>query len=114
MHCVDPVCIIGCPTGAIHRDADAGQILINPDTCIGCATCANSCPYGNIKMVDIRDTSGQFFFDEESRTPIQKATKCDLCIDQIGGPACQRACPHDAMYRADMQNTEGLAAWLNR
>ena len=114
MHCVDPVCIIGCPTGAIHRDAGAGQILINPDTCIGCATCANSCPYGNIKMVDIRGENGQFLQDEETRAPIQKATKCDLCIDQIGGPACQRACPHDAMFRADMQKTGELAAWLNR
>ena len=24
MHCVDPVCMIGCPTGAIHRDQEGG------------------------------------------------------------------------------------------
>ncbi|MGJ8654323.1 MAG: cyclic nucleotide-binding domain-containing protein [Opitutaceae bacterium] len=114
MHCVDPVCMIGCPTGAIHRDADEGQIVINDDTCIGCATCANSCPYGNIKMIDIRDLNGQFIRDEHQLRPIQKATKCDLCVDQLGGPACQRACPHDAMFRADMRNTKELARWLNR
>src|SRR5439155_5289623 len=34
MHCVDPVCMIGCPTGAIHRDAFGGQVVINPVTCI--------------------------------------------------------------------------------
>src|SRR5664279_6580836 len=27
MHCVDPVCMIGCPTGAISRDATAGQVV---------------------------------------------------------------------------------------
>ncbi len=114
MHCVDPVCMIGCPTGAIHRDADEGQVVINDDTCIGCATCANSCPYGNIKMVDIRDQNGQYIRDEAKQLPIQKATKCDLCVDQLGGPACQRACPHDAMFRADMRQTKDLALWLNR
>ena len=29
MHCVDPVCMIGCPTGAIHRESFAGQVVIN-------------------------------------------------------------------------------------
>src|ERR1041385_7836951 len=33
MHCADPVCMIGCPTGAIHRDAFGGQGVINPATC---------------------------------------------------------------------------------
>ena len=51
MHCKDPVCMIGCPTGAIHRSMETGSVLINDDTCIGCATCANSCPYKNIVMV---------------------------------------------------------------
>ena len=40
MHCADPVCMIGCPTGAIGRDAGSGNILINDETCIGCSTCA--------------------------------------------------------------------------
>ncbi|MEJ1973429.1 MAG: 4Fe-4S dicluster domain-containing protein [Lacunisphaera sp.] len=49
MHCVDPVCMIGCPTGAIQRGVSAGgEIIINPDTCIGCGICAQSCPYGTI------------------------------------------------------------------
>ena len=36
--------------------------------------------------------------DAEGR-PIVKATKCDLCVEQLGGPACARACPHDALRR---------------
>lgn len=114
MHCVDPVCMIGCPTGAIHRESLQGQVVINDLTCIGCATCANSCPYDNIQMVQVRDEAGTFIVDEATRTPILKATKCDLCIDQLGGPACVRACPHDALIRADMREVGQLERWLNR
>ncbi len=92
--------MIGCPTGAIHREP-SGQIAINDDTCIGCSTCANSCPYDNIRMISARDEMGEFMTDEMSQKPVIKATKCDLCVDQIGGPACVRACPHDALTRID-------------
>ena len=52
-------------------------------------------------MVEIRDRSGGFIVDKQTGAPILKATKCDLCADQPGGPACQRACPHDALVRLD-------------
>ena len=114
MHYRDPVCLIGCPTGAIHRMSDDGRVVINDDTCIGCGTCVNSCPYNNIRLVEIRDRSGDFLVDEVTGAPIVKATKCDLCLDQLGGPACQRACPHDALVRIDIADQEGLADWVNR
>jgi Fe-S-cluster-containing dehydrogenase component len=104
MHCADPVCMIGCPTGAISREIDSGTVLINDATCIGCATCANSCPYDNIRMVEIRDLGGQPVVDEKSHRPILKATKCDLCASSPGGPACVRACPHDALQRVDFRD----------
>ena len=111
MHCVDPVCLIGCPTGAIHRDIDTGNVVIDDPLCVGCATCANSCPYNNIRMVEIRDASGKFLTDPE-QGQIMKATKCDLCAGQLGGPACQRACPHDALMRIDIRDTDSLNNWL--
>lgn len=114
MHCVDPVCMIGCPTGAIGRDPASGVVGINDRTCIGCATCANSCPYEAIRMVEIRDEGGAFLIDRESQQPIAKATKCDLCSEQLTGPACQQACPHDALVRVDMSDLDGVAKWLNR
>jgi Fe-S-cluster-containing dehydrogenase component/CRP-like cAMP-binding protein len=114
MHCVDPVCMIGCPTGAISRDSFQGQIVINDSTCIGCAVCANSCPYQNIHMVPIRDPAGSYILDENTHTPIVKATKCDFCVEQIGGPACVRACPHDAMARVDMSDVDFLSGWIRR
>lgn len=103
MHCADPVCMIGCPTGAIHRDLQSGTVIIDDLTCIGCGTCANSCPYENIRLVEIRDKRGRLIVDPDSEKPIMKATKCDLCIASRGGPACVRACPHDALQRVDFR-----------
>lgn len=103
MHCMDPVCMIGCPTGAITRDIDDGTVVINDNTCIGCATCADSCPYSNIQMVEINDKQGNPVLDLETHKPILKATKCDLCIDQPG-PACVRACSQGALQRVDFHH----------
>lgn len=114
MHCADPVCLIGCPTGAIHREVADGTVVINDRTCIGCGTCASSCPYDNIRLVEIRDPDGTVSVDEATGAPVLKATKCDLCSSQPAGPACQRACPNDALVRIDMRDREGLATWVNR
>ena len=113
MHCADPVCMIGCPTGAIHRESFAGQVVINPVTCIGCKACANNCPYEAIRMVDIRDETGEFMLGEDLK-PISKATKCDLCVENSGGPACQRACPHGALERMNLNDLTALSKWMKR
>ena len=112
MHCLDPVCMIGCPTGAIGRESETGIVTINDQTCIGCGTCASSCPYGNIKMVSISDPQGSPIVEQASGLPVLQATKCDLCIDQLGGPACQRACPHDALVRIDLTGPQELTSWI--
>jgi len=116
MQCVDPVCMIGCPTGAIHRNEKSGDVVINQKTCIGCSTCANSCPYDNIRMVNVRDSQNNtaVMVDPANGRPIEKATKCDLCVDHKGGPACERACPNDALKRVDMGDLPSLAKWMNR
>jgi len=104
MHCKDPVCMIGCPTGAITRVIADGTVVINDDTCIGCETCANSCPYSNIQMVAIHDTKGNPVLDFETHKPILKATKCDLCIDHLGGPSCIQACSQEALHRVNFHH----------
>lgn len=134
MHCADPVCMIQCPTGAIHRNVLEGQVIINDQTCVGCSACANNCPYDAIRMVEIRDPSGDPVYpthvvrpDEAGNDqpqqiselmkewePIVKATKCDLCADQITGPACQNACPHDALVRLNLGSYETTTDWLDR
>lgn len=114
MHCADPVCMIGCPTGAIHRDTATGVVRINNQTCIGCSTCANSCPYDNIKMVELHDSFGARAIDMSQGLPIVKATKCDLCSESITGPACVAACAHDALGRIDLANLPTTTRWMNR
>jgi Fe-S-cluster-containing dehydrogenase component/CRP-like cAMP-binding protein len=111
MHCADPVCMIGCPTGAIHRESFAGQVVINPATCIGCKSCFTNCPYDAIRMVEVRDERGELLVDQEMK-PIAKATKCDLCVENHGGPSCERACPHGALTRMNLNNLDSLSKWL--
>jgi len=114
MHCRDPVCTVDCPTGAIVRTAGTQVIAIDDSACIGCGSCASSCPYDNIRMVEIRDHEGRKIINVQTGQPVRKASKCDLCIDQLGGPACARACPHDALVRIDTADRGKLAQWLNR
>jgi Fe-S-cluster-containing dehydrogenase component len=113
MHCADPVCMIGCPTGAIHRNEAGGEVVINPITCIGCKACFNNCPYDAIRMVEIRDRAGSVVIGSDTR-PVLKATKCDLCVEQLGGPACQRACPHGALARMNLGNLDEFTDWVDR
>ncbi len=114
MHCTDPVCMIGCPTGAIARDIDSGVVSIHESICVGCGTCAASCPYQNIRMVDVFDEQGRAYCDVNSGKPINKATKCDLCSGLPSGPACVAACPHDALVRIDLSESKPLSQWLQQ
>ncbi len=111
MHCTDPVCMVDCPTAAIHRNSETGNVLIDHDTCIGCGTCASACPYDNIRMEKALDPKGTVYMGQDG-FPALKAIKCDLCAGQNNGPACKRACPHDAIDRIDFSDSEMLSDWL--
>ncbi len=114
MHCEDPVCMIGCPTGAIHRDQESGNININSSTCIGCKSCAESCPYDNIRMVTTSDEEGRVRVDATNGLPILQASKCDMCSSSRSSPACQSACPHDALVRIDLGDLQKVSQWMQR
>ncbi len=58
LHCKDPECLTGCPTGAISRHSP-GQIDIDRNTCIGCGDCAANCPYHAISMVPRNAEAGE-------------------------------------------------------
>jgi Fe-S-cluster-containing hydrogenase component 2 len=106
--------MIGCPTGAIHRDSDSGLVQINQSTCIGCKSCAESCPYDNIRMVASQDKRGRMRVDQVSGLPVLHASKCDMCVSSSGQPACQNACPHDALVRIDLANVQQLSQHVTR
>lgn len=100
IHCEDPVCLVGCPTGAIHR-TDVGEVVdIDDDLCIGCSNCADKCPYDAITMHDTDET----WPDDALPSYLQGrdrevASKCDLCYESESGPACVNNCPHSCAFR---------------
>jgi len=114
MHCTDPVCMIGCPTGALNRDESSGLVTVSENICIGCGVCEKGCPYSNIEMVAVKDPKGRPYLDAKGSQPIMKATKCDMCSSVPSGPACAAACPHDALVRIDLSESPPLEEWLRR
>jgi len=84
MHCADPGCLKACPApGAIVQYSN-GIVDFVHENCIGCGYCVKGCPF-NIPRISQVD---------------HKAYKCTLCSDRVAvgqGPACQKACPTQAI-----------------
>jgi Fe-S-cluster-containing dehydrogenase component/CRP-like cAMP-binding protein len=125
LHCQDPECLTGCPTGAIGR-LPGGQIDIEPKTCIGCGDCATQCPYNAISMVPrkpaapLPTTFGDRLRNWFSLAPPVipasvtatedlLAVKCNLCNNTPLNPAgkatkafsCEENCPTGALVRVN-------------
>jgi Fe-S-cluster-containing dehydrogenase component/CRP-like cAMP-binding protein len=138
MHCKDPECLTGCPTGSIFRDP-LGHVDIDPHTCIGCFDCATQCPYDAISMVPRTSPPEQLdgFMTKLKRafsfaTPLAAsvrasddvvAIKCNLCEQTPLNPtgarrkaySCEENCPTGALVRVnpveyfnEVRTTEGF------
>src|SRR4030095_9813904 len=138
MHCKDPECLTGCPTGAIFRDP-MGHVDINASTCIGCFDCATQCPYDAISMVPRAGTTefDQGIFKKlvdvfslklpdvprAQTSDDVVAIKCNLCENTPLNPpgarrksySCEENCPTGALVRVDpiayfneISTTQGL------
>lgn len=87
-HCDKPICMANCPQGAIMKDDETGLMSVDEEKCIGCGTCANSCPYGAPKV----------------NMDTMKAVRCNGCADLVAAgekPACVMACPARALKFGD-------------
>ncbi|MGI9068300.1 MAG: cyclic nucleotide-binding domain-containing protein [Pyrinomonadaceae bacterium] len=126
MHCKDPECLTGCPTGSIFRDP-RGYVDIDPATCIGCFDCATQCPYDAISMVprstgdplvtfDLMGSLKKTFSLARAPAPLPLmpsddvvAIKCNLCEHTPLNPqgakrqaySCEENCPTGALLRVD-------------
>ncbi|HEX8136274.1 MAG TPA: cyclic nucleotide-binding domain-containing protein [Pyrinomonadaceae bacterium] len=130
MHCQDPECLTGCPTGAIFRDP-LGHVEINPQICIGCFDCATQCPYDAISMTPrSTDPSAPFELTGQLKTLLSEpkqpashpsteqthaanddmvAIKCNLCENTPLNPqgvakkaySCEENCPTGALLRVN-------------
>ncbi|MBI4549202.1 MAG: cyclic nucleotide-binding domain-containing protein [Ignavibacteriae bacterium] len=109
-HCEDPVCLVGCPTGAIRRAAVGDVVEIIDSLCIGCKSCANNCPYDAITMYETGETWPDNMIPEGLRGKERLlATKCDLCYKSDEGPACVNSCPHSCAIRiGDVEEFKAL------
>jgi CRP-like cAMP-binding protein/Fe-S-cluster-containing dehydrogenase component len=97
--CRDPLCMIGCPVGAIRR-RNSLEVIIE-DWCIGCGLCARNCPYGNINLHPFEVLAEDPEHPGRKKAEVrEKATSCDLCTN-LEEPSCVYACPHDAAHRVD-------------
>ena len=96
-HCIDPECLIGCPTESYIKIAETGIVLHDDDTCIGCQYCTWNCPYG----VPV--------YHEERKI----VTKCHMCHERLDAgqsPACVQSCPSGAI-EIEVVN---IKEWLER
>jgi len=114
-HCEQPHCMKDCPPNAILR-SQSGEVFIT-DACIGCGNCENNCPYDAIRLAYAAPKKpglwswllwgagsgpgeqADYQPDSVAKERGKKATKCDACLDQKGGPACVRTCPTGAAQR---------------
>ena len=97
-HCAKPLCVMGCPTGAMHI-ADDLTVRHNSGLCIGCGACTWNCPYG---APVLSKTKGI-------------AQKCDACakLRQAGEePVCVQACITQCLSFGYIQSQYELASFL--
>ncbi|MFC2023176.1 4Fe-4S dicluster domain-containing protein [Chloroflexota bacterium] len=98
--CVEPACVMVCPTGALKADARYGNVrMVDKEVCIGCGLCNDACPY---------TPSRAYLAADEEHGSENKSRKCDLCAsaphhwDEAGGgpngkQACVEVCPVGAI-----------------
>ncbi|MDR2153015.1 MAG: 4Fe-4S dicluster domain-containing protein [Helicobacteraceae bacterium] len=96
MHCDDPACQKLCPFGVIGKSKE-GAVSIDVDFCMGGSKCRDVCPW-NIPQrqagVGLYTKIAPKFMGGGAMY------KCDMCADLLAGdqkPACERACPKNAI-----------------
>lgn len=111
MHCENAVCEEVCPTGATVK-RDDGIVTVDEETCIGCKSCMEACPYDVRRVIE---NEPEYYLELPIGDPAAKShkggtvEKCDFCagrIDRGEKPACMELCPGRARYWGDLDDPE--------
>ena len=111
MHCENAVCEEVCPTGATVK-RDDGIVTVDEETCIGCKSCMEACPYDVRRLIE---NEPEYYLELPIGDPAAKShkggtvEKCDFCagrIDRGEKPVCMELCPGRARYWGDLDDPE--------
>ncbi len=111
MHCENAVCEEVCPTGATVK-RDDGIVTVDEETCIGCKSCIEACPYDVRRLIE---NEPEYYLELPIGDPAAKShkggtvEKCDFCagrIDRGEKPACMELCPGRARCWGDLDDPE--------
>ena len=111
MHCENAVCEEVCPTGATVK-RDDGIVTVDEETCIGCKSCMEACPYDVRRLIE---NEPEYYLELPIGDPAAKShkggtvEKCTMCWHRLAKgeePACVEVCPGRARFWGDLDDPE--------
>ena len=112
-HCETPACFAVCPTGATQKDEKTGIVTVDGETCIGCGSCIQACPYQGVRTLIGDDPDyyldvvvGEADAPAHKPSTVEKCTFCKNLVDRGEEPACMQLCPGRARHWGDLDDPE--------
>ena len=96
-HCENAPCVEVCPTGATMKDEETGIVTVDAETCIGCKTCMQACPY-EVRVYNDGEPKYAMEFavgfadaPQHVSNTVEKCTMCSNLIARGEKPMCVQA-----------------------
>lgn len=110
-HCSNPACVAVCPTGASAVDEETGIVLVDYETCIGCKSCIEACPYTGVRTYIEGEPAYalDFAVGDQQISPhmanvVEKCTFCHHRVARGEQPACADVCRFMARTFGDVDD----------